>query len=472
MAAPRRRMNPVPALVVLALIPAAGLFALHRWSDSKADAAEAAPVPSPPGAMTPLATPLLSLRRTPETLAQDAAVASLRSALVPVSALVGETSCLSVDIGTRPVIALGATTPVIPASNMKLLTGAVALEVLGADFRYTTELRGVLDNGVVTGDLYFVGGGDPLLSTAAYPATQKYPPFSTTSLEVLVYNLAIAGVKQISGNIVADESRYDTERSVPSWASGLVGVEAGPLSALMVNDGVRDLGNMARYADVAQGAASELRALLREAGIGVGGQATLGVTPPGTPPIAAIQSEPFSAVLAEMMTTSDNNSAELILKELGVKAGTGGTRTAGLDVVRGVLATWNIDVSAMVLQDGSGLDSGNLLSCSTLVDVIQHEHDKTLFTAALPIAGQTGTLADELGDSPLAGNIQAKTGSLTNVKALSGIATTPQGRVDFALVLNAAGANDEQVYRPVWAALSQALATGLVVPPIEQLLPR
>jgi serine-type D-Ala-D-Ala carboxypeptidase/endopeptidase (penicillin-binding protein 4) len=470
----RPRVNPVAVLCVLALIPAGAFAAIWKWAEAKkAEATALAPVAASAPVPT-LNTPLLSLRRAPSTLANSITIDHLRTALAPLSELVGDTSCLVVADGSTSIFDDGADTQVTPASNVKLLTGATAMEVLGPDFRYTTELRGVAAGGVVAGDLYFVGGGDPLLSTADYPATQRHPPSSVTPLEGLVANLVAAGVTQISGNIVGDESRYDLERSVPTWPQGIVGVEAGPLSALMVNDGVRDLGNLRRYDDVAVGAATILRNMLKAANIQVGGKATVGIAPPGLPVLASIQSEPFTSVLAEMLTTSDNNTAELVLKELGFHVGTGGSRASGITVVGGVLVTWGIDTTALVQVDGSGLDGANSLTCRILLAVIQHELNTPAFIDALPIAGQTGTLDDELVDSPLAGLLRAKTGSLTNVKALSGLTVAAGGTetVEFSLVLNAESANQESVYRPIWAALAQALALAQPTPSLDQLQPR
>ena len=472
--APRsRRPNPVVILCVLALVPAAAFAGVWKWAEAKK--VEAAAI-APTVAATPIpamSTPLLSFRRAPAALAGSVTNSALRTSLAPLADQIGATSCLVVSLGGVFVVNDGADTQVTPASNLKLLTGATALQVLGPDFRYTTELRGIAVDGVVAGDIYFVGGGDPLLSTASYPATQKHPPTSTTSLDGLVASLAAAGVTQIRGNIVADESRYDSERFVPTWSAGLVGVEAGPLSALMVNDGVRDLANLRRYDDVAVGAATELKTLLKAANIKVSGQAVLGVAPPFTPVLAAIQSEPFTSVLAEMLTTSDNNTAELVLKELGVHVGTGGTRSAGIAIVAGVLVTWGIDTSALVQVDGSGLDASNVVTCRLLIGVIQHELSTPAFLEALPIAGQTGTLDDELLDSPLAGLLRAKTGSLTNVKSLTGTAPSAGGSLEFSLVIDAQFANEDQVYKPIWAALAAALASaGAGTPALELLQPR
>ena len=89
------------------------------------------------------------------------------------------------------------------------------------------------------------------------------------------------------------------------------------------------------------GAATVLTQLLQERGVTVGGPPAAGTTD-GSAAIAAVQSHPLRDILAEMLTTSDNNTAEMILKEIGLVAGGAGTREAGLAVVTGTLQGWGI----------------------------------------------------------------------------------------------------------------------------------
>src|SRR5262249_30386681 len=153
-------------------------------------------------------------------------------------------SCLSVAVDGAVVFDSNGTDPVLPASNMKLLVAAVALDKLGPDYRYTTTVTRGPD-----GTLYLVGGGDPVLGTQAYhdiatAAAQRSgtgrpggPPIDVrTPFESLADAVVAAGITQVPG-VVGDDSRYDEERFVPSWpASYATGLEAGPLGALMVDD--------------------------------------------------------------------------------------------------------------------------------------------------------------------------------------------------------------------------------------------
>ncbi len=460
-------------LIVCAIVPALLLAGLWKWADGRRipTVRDAVVVEGPRA--EPLITPVLSMRRAPQALASSNSDNLLVTALAPVAALVGDTSCLTVAVDGRSVLDDGGVRQVTPASNLKLLVGSVALETLGPAYTFTTQLKGILADGVVTGDLYFVGGGDPLLSTAEYPPTQKYPTSNPTSVESLVATLSAAGVTRIAGNVVGDDSRYDAERFVPTWGPSISGVEAGPLGALMVNDATSSVvpGSTARYSNPAQGAAKDLIRLLQKAGISVGGIAKTAAAPPDAAVLASAQSVPLTAVLGEMLTTSDDNTAELLLKELGVHAGTGGTRQAGNAVVLATLAARGIDTSALSLVDGSGLDSANLLTCNVVMQILEHESVTNPIGAGLPIAGKTGTLSTQFLDTDMVGRMHAKTGTLRNAKALSGYVTSPGGTITFSLILSVANASDAAKYEPVWSALATALSTYPAGPTPAQLQP-
>jgi D-alanyl-D-alanine carboxypeptidase/D-alanyl-D-alanine-endopeptidase (penicillin-binding protein 4) len=121
-------------------------------------------------------------------------------------------------------------TALIPASSTKLITAAVALKVLGKDFTYTTNVHANIDASGVTGDLYFVGGGDPSLIRAEYPSLEKYPTTAGTSLEKLADAIVASGVRQVAGAVVGVDTRYDDVRFVAEWPTSFHITEAGPQS--------------------------------------------------------------------------------------------------------------------------------------------------------------------------------------------------------------------------------------------------
>ena len=466
---------PIIAMIVLAAIPAVGLGGLWRWADTRVPTAKVKEIPvAEPKPPSILITPVLSVRRAPKILASSASAGVLVSSLGSVGQFIDNTSCLVVRSGGRTIYDHGGDTPVTPASNEKLITGAVALEVLGPAFTFTTTLLGTVADGAVNGDLFLRGGGDPLLSTANYPASvAKDAPTNITPLETLVNNLVAAGVTRINGSVIGDDSRYDAERFVPGWSAEIQNTEAGPLGALMVNDATRQLGTTKRYPDPAVGAATDLIGLLKTAGITVTGTAKSGPTPAGTPEITNVQSAPLSAIVGEMLTTSDDNTAELLLKELSVHVDSiAGTRLDGIDVISRTLLTWGVDTSRLTIVDGSGLDSSNIVTCNILLQVLEHQPLTGPLGAGLAIAGQTGTLEPFFVGTPVAGRLHAKTGTLRTAKALTGYVDTPAGVLEFALILDSPNIGSGDAYLPIWLALGQTLGSYPGGPPIESLQPR
>ncbi|HEY5663720.1 MAG TPA: D-alanyl-D-alanine carboxypeptidase/D-alanyl-D-alanine-endopeptidase [Ilumatobacter sp.] len=469
--------GPVIVLVVAALVPALALFGLWRWAADR-DAADRDAVPAPPStvvaappAAPALVTSLLSWRRSAGELSRRLNRQSFAAAVQPLLAAVDDRSCAAISLDGVPVGSANADRAVIPASNQKLLVAAVALEVLGETFTYTTRVVGPPPvDGVVAGDVHLVGGGDPLLSSEWYPDSNldRFPVFDITSLDQLARHLAAAGVARIEGAVRGDGSRYDDEFFAPGWGGGVAGLEAGPYDALLVND-ARVLGDDQRGSEPNESAAREFVRVLAEQGIAVSGGWGVGVAPPDATELASIESLPLPAAVGEMLATSDNNSAEMMVKEIGRAASNQGTRQAGLDAIVATIASWGIDTAGLQLGDGSGLSLDNRLTCGLLLGVLQHAGYDSAVGRGLPVAGQTGTLVDIFGDTPLAGRLRGKTGTLNNfpidqdppaVKALSGfVPIDGGGAIEFTLILNGPTISDQREYRPVWNELVAALAS-------------
>jgi len=415
--------------------------------------------------------PLFSVRRIARTAAIEARVANLRTDLATFAATLPAGACLSAVADTREVASVNAMSPLVPASNMKLLTAAAALEVLGPDHRFETKLVGNRAGSSIIGNLWLVGGGDPVLSTRAYPATQKYSTLSPTFLDALADEIAASGVTIVSGSVVGDESRYDTERYVPTWGDGIRAIEAGPLSALLVDDGIL-LGEPLKPSDPAAGAATAFTRLLQARGVSVLGAPGSGVAPADGIELARMASAPLSVILLDVLANSDNNAAELLLKELGLVRAQSPTRVAGLRAVADVLSARGVEMNGVALADGSGLDMGNRVTCTTLTSLLNIFGFESPIGQALALAGTTGTLKDVLTSGPANGRVRAKTGTLRNVKALSGYFPTSGGSIAFALIVNEAQASNQSAYRPLWDDLMKGLATYRESPQEAQLLPR
>ncbi len=471
--------TPFVALVAIMLVPVVALTALLTWSDGQADEHEAALAATPGGVTAPgvspaaaapeLTTSLLSYRRMPSEMATVGDDNRLADVMDELAFYIDERSCLSVSVDGRPVTAHNADVAVIPASVHKLLVAAVATEVLGADRVFTTSVAAspVVD-GRIDGDLYLVGGGDPLLVTNDYPiADDTYPEFNTTSLDGLADAVVAAGVTTIGGSVLGDGSRYDDEFFIPSWGAGVAGVDAGPYDALVVND-ARALGRYGRQRDPNDAAAREFVRLLRDRGVVVGGGWSTGAADPSLPVLASIESQPLSAVLAEMLTTSDNDTAEMLLKEIGFNDAGIGTVAAGLDVVDRNLRAWGIPMDGVRLVDASGLSTDNRVTCAALLAVLRRVEGGPV-AAGLPVAGRTGTLADQFVGTAMDGRLTAKTGTLSNppadldppaVKSLAGYLDAADGSIiEFVMILNAPDISNPDLYGLYWSALGDRLAS-------------
>ncbi len=460
-------------MVLLLVAPVVGALVVRQRATASVEAAEqlvldefAAAVGAVPdraggngGAARPdatLATPLVSWRRVPDPVAERVAWAANRRAADAALESFDDGWCVAVSVDGRDLAAHRAEVPMVPASNQKLFVAAAALDRLGPEHRFVTEVRAASPvDGVVTGDLYLVGGGDPLLASADVPDPRRYPAFATTSMDALADAVVAAGVRVVEGDVVGDGSRYDDEFVVPSWGPGITRGDGGPIDALLVNDGT--IFGSGVGLDPNQSAANELNRLLVARGVTITGRNRTGTAPEGAPVLASVRSAPLDEVVVELLQTSDNNTAEMLVKELGYAATGVGTRLAGLDVVREVLGEWGVPLDGLVLDDGSGLSRENRTTCATLLGVLEQaevELGAPVLADALAVAGTSGTLVEQFVGTELDGVLRAKTGTLTDVKALTGEVTAEDGSlIRFASVAGFPGADDPEAHLPRWADL-------------------
>ena len=453
----------------MTLVPALLIAGVWQYADANVPPPTTTTTTTlPPPPVAELATDLLSYRRHPSPMAvraaEAASVAAFEASVAGLADDIVGRSCLRVVDDGEPVVEAGADERVIPASNQKLFVAAVALEVLGRDHRFRTELVGPRPaDGVVAGDIYLVGGGDPVLRTADVPDPLRYPSFNTTALEPLADQVVELGVTTVQGDVVGDGSRYDDEFRVPSWGEGITNVDAGPYDALLVNDGLISNGNYGL--DPSRSAARVFTDLLIARGVTVEGSAANAALPADAAftTLAFIESEPLTEILVELLHTSDNNTAEMLVKEIGFTVSGDGSRPAGLAAVRSTLAEWGVPLDGVELQDGSGLSRENRVTCEALVALLESPVAREL-RSVLPVAGRDGTLAEQLLGTEAEGRLQAKTGTLTGVKALTGTQPGDDGEpVDFALVLNGDDVHDAAVYEPIWRRLVALIAEYPIV---------
>lgn len=373
-----------------------------------------------------------------------------------------------------------------PASNQKLLTSATALKLLGPDFTLNTSLvcdSAALRDGIIHGNLYLVGRGNPDLVT--------------NDLFGLAQTLAQKGIREIRGNLLCDDYYFDEVR----WGAGWMwDDDYERFSALAVNDNIVSfaVSPAAKVGEVAQvqivpntphtdiinttvTAASKaqmdslrltglsverrgsnvfvidgalaldakprtfertvvqpevftgqiLRELLLQNGIKFNGSVQRGLSPAKAVTLAEHRA-PLMPLLINLNKISDNLSAELLLKVVAAeRAGRPGTGEKGMQVIRRFLSSAQVDTNALNLADGSGVSRYNLITPDEIVKLliamwndfsVRHE-----FLTSLPIAGVDGTLSNRMKGTAAQGILHAKTGSLSGVSSLSGYTTTAEG---------------------------------------------
>jgi serine-type D-Ala-D-Ala carboxypeptidase/endopeptidase (penicillin-binding protein 4) len=158
------------------------------------------------------------------------------------------------------------------------------------------------------------------------------------------------------------------------------------------------------------------------------------------PVLVTHKSPPLSTLAMRLMKASQNQYAETLLKTLGRGTGTA-TATAGRAAVQTILQSWGIAMADLIQRDGSGLSRYDYVTPEALVTILTHvDRDARLrepFEASLPIAGRDGSLANRMKGTPAEANVRAKTGSMSNVRSLSGYATSADGEpLVFSIIAN------------------------------------
>ncbi|MFD0685863.1 D-alanyl-D-alanine carboxypeptidase/D-alanyl-D-alanine endopeptidase [Actinomadura fibrosa] len=356
------------------------------------------------------------------------------------SALIGgpdaKINAVVVDAVTRrPLFEQRADQPATPASTTKLATSVAALASVGSQHRITTQVVRGAGGGVV-----LVGGGDPTLTALPARAGAGHPPYA--SLADLARQTAAAlkasGVRRV--RVDYDASAYQGPRTASSWKPNyLPDGELAPVSALTVDEGrvaPTDPSQKARVADPPAAAAASFARLLSVNGIPAkAGRST--VAPQGAARLGAVQSPPISALVEHLLTDSDNDVAEAMARQAAIKQGVPASFTGAAQAVRQVLAGLGV-ADGVSVNDGSGLSPRNRISPIALARIVSlaaapDRPGLRPVITGLPIAGFSGTLSPPRYTVPAsqagAGLVRAKTGTLSGVSTLAGVAYDADGRL-------------------------------------------
>lgn len=460
-----------------------GTTALVSWQASERGDTDVVSVERIPYEQS-LRTPMLTARRVPRTLQAPVVDERIGGALRALVRSSPPETCLLVQVDDRTLEpASRVDVGLVPASTEKLLTTYAASLVLGLDFRFTTTVAADRppQDGVVDGDLYLIGSGDPFLSTAnwwtQYESTDGR---HHTRLEELADRIADAGVVEVTGDLVGDESLFDTERQGP-WAERLInGKHSGPLSALTVNEGFADWPEMfisprqrSETDNPPLHAVAVLNQLLAERGVTVAGL-DVGRAPDDAVEITRIQSPLLIDLLTHINSYSSNIGAELLLKRMGVEEVGVGSTQAGAGVVRAALADDGVPVEGLRIDDGSGLAETNLLTCRAVAAVLANAGPGSPFSQTLAISGERGTLSTRMVDTTAEGLVKAKTGTLQDATALSGYAqsrTDPEIDLIFAYIANEPFIAANQPVLELQDTFATALTGYPGRPSVDELMP-
>lgn len=326
----------------------------------------------------------------------------------------------------RELLRVGGDDSFVPASMTKLLTALAALETIGPGHRFTTTVVRVPRTSAVT----LVGGGDPLLASTSASQTQPTDPRPATLRQLAartVRALRADGVRRV--RLAYDTTLFAGPAVSPTWEADYVpnGVVA-PVTALWDDQGSVVPGSSLRHDDPAQAAAETFATYLERGGVAVRGQPASNEAPATATEVAAVSSPPLVQIVEHLLASSDNESAEVVLRHIGLATGRVGSFDAGAAAVRETLVGLGVDLRGVRLRDGSGLSHSNRLTLEAVADVLRVASDPDRpqlrpVVSGLPVAGFTGTLAFRFvldADAGL-GVVRAKTGTLSRVHALAGV---------------------------------------------------
>jgi D-alanyl-D-alanine carboxypeptidase/D-alanyl-D-alanine-endopeptidase (penicillin-binding protein 4) len=236
-----------------------------------------------------------------------------------------------------------------------------------------------------------------------------------------------------------------------------------------VNHGFADFPPPVPVDDPAAYAAEQLTVRLQRAAIEVTDAPASGATPADAPVLASLVSPPLSDIAAAMLTSSDNTTAELLLRELARSTGGPATTEAGTAALVRTIASLDVDVNGAAPLDGSGLAPDDRLSCTTLLDAL--ELADPAVDEGLADAGSTGTLATRFIGHPLEGALHAKTGQINGVVGFAGLIDGEGERPTLRFAFLANGDFDTEAGQALQVAVVDALASYPDAPPASDLVP-
>jgi D-alanyl-D-alanine carboxypeptidase/D-alanyl-D-alanine-endopeptidase (penicillin-binding protein 4) len=427
----------VLAAAVIALVAVVVAAAALLTSGGRSNAS--APPPRPPATSKPAVVPLGDAAAVPTTAGMTAALAA--AAANPNLGILG--GRVTDALTGNQIWEQRADSPMQPASTNKILTAAAALLTLDRTARLTTTVKAA-DQNRMPGVIVLVGAGDPTLSAA--PPSEETWYRGAGRITDLADQVRKSGIAPTA--VQVDTSLFSGPDMAPGWDPGdIAGGDIAPIQSVMLDAGrIQPTTLQSRRSPTP--ALDAGRALAFTLGVDPA-KVTFAPGPAEGRQLASVQSAPLMERLRQMMMESDNVMAETIGREVAGATGRPSSFAGSVDAVISKLAAVKIDMTGASLVDASGLSVANLLTATTLDQLVTaaagpDQPALRPMVDLLPVAGGSGTLSNRfLGADPKrssAGWLRAKTGSLTKTNSMAGIVTDVSGRVlSFAFISNNAG---------------------------------
>ena len=417
------------------------------------------------------------------------------------------------DMSTGEIIASHRPNHVVPpASTMKLLTTATALEVFGEDHCFSTfiEYSGSIENGVLYGDIYIKGGGDPLLGNLED---------GQNCLNIWTREIHKAGIKTIKGKVIADMSLYDADAINSYWVWGDIGnyyapgifslaymdntmniqLKSGPIGTVaqviktvpevpgvvfenhircteidydgafvhgmpynncryLVGSIPSNLGVFGVKGDIPNPGlllAQHLTNTLRASNIVVEQEASYIAEANKVHRTLIYEnlSLPLKEIVRRTNMYSVNLYAEMLFRNLGCLVSKPSTIHNSEMFIRQFWKNRGVDLSSCVLHDGSGLSPQNVISATTFLQLLTYmkgSENAEAFYLSLPVSGESGTLRTFLDGTPLSGRVHAKSGTIMGTRNYAGYISLPNGKEwEFAILINSANGKSRKIMKVI-----------------------
>ncbi len=328
------------------------------------------------------------------------------------------------------IYSLNHTVSMIPASNTKLFTTAIALSLMGGDYELYTKILSDdpdISDGILDGNLYIKGFGNSL--------------FTSEDLQKMVFEIRESGIKKISGKIIGDDSYFDDIYTRDDWITDEVAnVTLPPISAIVIDKNKKIIqkkkrGRLRNYFvnidNPPLNAALSLRSKLIEAGIVVELNSETGITPEEAITLSE-KGITLRDLIKEINKESNNFLAECLFKTIGaVASGKQGNSFYSTQTILTYLSDNNIFSNGTAVVDGSGISRFDQVTVGAITGLLEKMYFDIAnfedFYNSLSIAGIDGTLSNRMIGTFAENNFHGKTGTLNGVSSIAGYLTCENG---------------------------------------------